>query len=101
MGAIGSGRPEDMDAAEALDIARAQTHQTPERADADDPQGLTPGDSVTVSPGPSGMGSGPAVAGRVISVSAQEIVILREHQRVGTVAVHFPRVGSRVTKVST
>lgn len=101
MGAIGSGRPEDMDAVEALDIARDSTHQTPERADADDPQGLAPGDSVAVGPSPSGMGSGPAVAGRVISVSAQEIVIVREHERVGEVAVHFPRVGSRVTKVST
>ncbi len=99
MAALGHGRSRDMSAQEALDIARDATHQTPGRADPDDPQGLAPGDRVEVSPSPTTMGSGPAVAGQLISVDSQTIVIVRDHDRVGEVAVHFPRIGSRVRKV--
>jgi hypothetical protein len=38
----------------------------------------------------------PAVAGVVRLVERDSIAILREDPRVGTVCVHFPRVGYRV-----
>ena len=39
------------------------------------------------------------VEGRIRHVDAETISILREDPRVGTVCVHFPRVGYRVTPV--
>jgi len=92
--AIGHGRPTGMEAAEALEIALAASPATPETADPGDPQGLAPGQTVEVTPDvPWG---GPAVKGRVVAVSAQEIAIVREDGRVGEVCVHFPRMGYRV-----
>ena len=41
--------------------------------------------------------SGPAFAGTIQFVDRETIAILRDDARVGTVCVHFPRVGYRVT----
>jgi glutathione S-transferase len=92
--AIGHGTPTDMSAQDALDVARAARPAPPEHADPGDPQGLKPGDRVTVTP--DGPGAAPAVEGTVLAVTAEDIAILRDDDRVGTVAVHFPRVGYRV-----
>ena len=48
VGAIGHGSPSDMDAAEALDIARAAEPATPAAGGADDPRGFTSGDLVEI-----------------------------------------------------
>ena len=92
--AIGHGNPVEMSAAEALSAARDVEPATPQRADPGDPQGLSPGDAVEIVP--DGVGGSPPVAGRVLSVDAQEVVIGRDDACVGRVAVHFPRVGYRV-----
>ncbi len=93
--AIGHGRPAPMTSVEALDAARAAEPATPEQGDPRDPQGLTPGQRVTVV---TDLDSGETpVAGTVRLVSRDTIAILREDPRVGTVCVHFPRVGYRVT----
>jgi glutathione S-transferase len=94
--AIGHGRPAEMAAAEALDIAREARPATPERADPDDPQGLKPGEPVEIAA--EQVDGAPPVAGRILSVDPQEIAILREDLRVGEVAVHFPRIGYRVLR---
>ena len=94
--AIGHGNPSELSAAEALDMARAAQPATPTAADPGDPLGLKPGDTVTVRP--EGMDAVPPVAGRVRAVDAQVIVLDREDERVGRVAVHFPRVGYRVSR---
>ena len=92
--AIGHGRPTEMTSGEALDIARASQPATPQHEDPRDPQGLKTGQKVTVVPD---LDSGePQVAGIVRSVERDSIAILREDPRVGTVCVHFPRVGYRV-----
>lgn len=93
--AIGHGTPTDMTAAEALDIAKAATPQTPGHEDPRDPQGLKPGQRVGVVP--LGNGGDPTVVGVLHAVDAETVAILREEERVGTVCVHFPRVGYRVT----
>lgn len=90
MEAIGYGNRQDMTAEQALDIAKNSEPTAVEHADARDPQGLRPGDRVTVTPIDYGKD---AVEGHIISLSAQHITIGREHERVGKVAVHFPRVG--------
>ncbi len=94
--AIGHGSPSEMTAGEALDIARAATTETPEGADADDPQGLVPGLAVSVVPDVDG--GDPVVTGTVRRVDRETISILRDDPRVGEVCVHFPRVGFRVTR---
>ena len=92
--AIGHGRPTDMTSTEAIEVARGSQPTTPQRDDPRDPQGLKPGQRVTVTPD---LDSGePAVAGLVRLVERDSIAILREDPRVGTVCVHFPRVGYRV-----
>ncbi|MGI9301694.1 MAG: glutathione S-transferase family protein [Gammaproteobacteria bacterium] len=94
MKAFGNGRPKDMSAIEALEIAKEATAETPMEKDAGDPQDLTPGLAVGVAP--DGDGGDPEVTGEIISVSAEEIAIRRTDGRVGEVVVHFPRVGYRV-----
>jgi hypothetical protein len=47
---------------------------------------------------PLGLSCHPLVSSRVCGASAQEVVIDREDNRLGTVAVHLPRVGYRVTR---
>ena len=93
--AIGHGNVSAMTGAEALDIAEAAESQTPERTDTHDPQGLKPGMRVEVTP--LGDGGDPAVVGVVRAAGAESLAIERHDSRVGTVCVHFPRVGSRVT----
>jgi uncharacterized protein (DUF433 family) len=94
--AIGHGRPSEMDAAGALEIARTSSPQTQVHGDADDPQELAPGMRVGVTP--DDIGGDPTVVGDIVSVNAEEIAIQRQDTRVGEVVVHFPRVGYRVTR---
>lgn len=93
--AIGHGRPTELSPGEALEVARAAEPATPEQSDAKDPQGLEPGQTVSVV---ADLDSGESpVVGSVRLVGRDSIAILREDPRVGTVCVHFPRVGYRVT----
>jgi glutathione S-transferase len=92
--AIGHGRPTEMTSSQAIEVARASQPTTPQRDDPRDPQGIKAGQKVTVAPD---LDSGEtAVAGVVRLVDRDSIAILREDPRVGTVCVHFPRVGFRV-----
>ncbi len=95
MRAIGHGQASEMAAEAALDIARASDPETPVREDPDDSQALSPGMHVGVTPDEAG--GDPTVVGEIIRVSAEEIGIRRRDERVGDVAVHFPRVGYRVS----
>ena len=94
--AIGHGSPSGMEAAEALDIAKAATPDFERRDDPGDPQELKPGEPVSVIP--EDTGGGGTVTGRIGGLSAEEIVIEREDARVGQVAVHLPRLGYRVVR---
>lgn len=93
--AIGHGSSTDMDAAEALEIARLAEPKTPQTADPNDPRKLIPGMNVTVQP--EGDGGDPVVGGAVHFVDGNTIAILRDDQRVGAVCIHFPQAGYRVT----
>lgn len=90
MAALGHGRPTDLDAKEALAIAAAAAPQAQSRMDANDPFGRKPGMKLQVTPDDSGKDP---VVGELISISTQEVVILRRDSQVGEVAVHFPRAG--------
>ena len=95
--AIGHGHPSDMDPLEALDIARDAEPETPEGSDPLDAQNIEPGMRVTIAPDSDG--GDPKVPGTVHAVSRDTIAILSEDERVGTVCIHFPRAGYRVTLV--
>lgn len=90
MAALGHGKPTDLDAKEALAIATVAAPQAQSRTDANDSFGRKPGMKLQVTPDDSGKDP---VAGELISISTQEVVILRRDSQVGEVAVHFPRAG--------
>lgn len=94
--ALGHGNATDMTPEAALEIARQSTPATPKAADPRDPQGLSPGDRVTI--GPDVDGGEQAVHGIVQAVNREDIAILRTDADLGEICVHFPRVGYRVTR---
>jgi glutathione S-transferase len=88
--AIGHGSPTEMDAKEALEIARATGPDTAASVDEADPNGRRPGDRVRVYADDYGRDP---VEGEIVASSTHEIAILRRDERVGEVVVHFPRAG--------
>ncbi len=67
-----------------------------EGIDRGDPLGLSPGEAVAVRP--EDIDGVTAVAGKLRFLDAQTVTIEREDDRVGRVAVHFPRVGYQVLR---
>lgn len=93
--AIGHGRPTDMDAADAIAVAKDATPTTADGSK-DDLAGLACGDTVSVEP--TEVSGCPAVTGEIVCISDQVVAIARTDERAGDVCVHFPRAGYRVTK---
>lgn len=93
--AIGHGRRHDLDREAALDIAKNAASTETAAADPNEPNGLKPGDKVTVMADDYGRDP---IAGELVSSSAQHIAIRRADPRVGDVVLHFPRVGFLVMR---
>ena len=91
---IGHGTVTEMSPEDAIARAKACDPITKTATDANDPQGLKPGMQVTISPDLDG-GEQP-VEGKVIASNCDTIALSREDADIGTVCVHFPRVGYRV-----
>jgi glutathione S-transferase len=89
--AIGHGTPTDLSAADALSIAKTAEPVVAETIDAN--SGFTAGQSVTVRT--EDPGANP-VAGKLVRLTARDIAVLRDDPKVGTVCVHFPRLGQIV-----
>ena len=86
--AIGHGQPQKMSSAEALTVAAASsTHANCSVAAG---SGFEAGQPVTVTP--TDYGQDP-VAGTLVGLSNEEVVLRRSDERAGTVHVHFPRAG--------
>jgi glutathione S-transferase len=90
VGAFGHGTVEEMDAAEAIRIARESTPATEAGEDPGDPSGRRVGDRVQLFP--EAYGRDP-VAGELVFADAHEIAIRRRDPRAGEVVVHFPKEG--------
>jgi glutathione S-transferase len=90
--AIGHGIVADMSPAEALAVAAAATPRAPEIGE-QDPSGLKPGASVTVTPNDNAR---VPVSGRLVGADAQEVIIAIEGAVTGRLHVHFPRAGFEV-----
>lgn len=89
--AIGHGAPAEMAAAQALAIARNAVPTLIETVDA--ASGFAAGQTVTVRT--EDPGANP-VTGRLACLTNHRITVMREDPDVGTVAVHFPRLGQIV-----
>lgn len=93
--AIGHGTRSDMSAEDAIARAAACTPQDLDAPTEHDPQGLTKGLAVVVSPDLDG-GEQP-VEGTIVAASADTVTLRRSDPDAGDLNVHFPRAGYRVT----
>lgn len=89
--AIGHGRSRQLDSAEAIAIAAAAGSHAPTSVAPG--AGFEAGAVVTVTPVDYGFDP---VAGELVGLDADEVVVRRHDPRAGTVHVHFPRVGFQV-----
>ncbi len=92
---VGHGEMSDLSPEEAIEIAAKSEPAEATFDMTNDPQGLVSGAQVIVSPDLDG-GEQP-VDGQVVGASADRIVVKRTEPDVGTIHVHFPRVGYRVS----
>ena len=86
--AIGHGQRTDMTAQDALNVAL--TASPTATAQIDEGCGFTEGQAVAIRTEDPGADT---VIGTLLRCTARDIVLLRDDPRVGTVAVHFPRIG--------
>ncbi|MBS0334008.1 MAG: glutathione S-transferase family protein [Proteobacteria bacterium] len=94
MEALGHGRREEMTGAEALEAARSATPANPPASDLHDPSGLRPGAMVAVRADDYGRDP---IAGRLVALNAERIVVAREAGDLDQIHVHFPRAGYGVS----
>lgn len=87
---IGHGEPRPLSAAAALDIAREATPQGAPALLSDDAEGFRLGEWVSVVATEAGRDP---VCGALYRLDVNAVAVRRESPRVGTVVVHFPRLG--------
>jgi glutathione S-transferase len=98
MAAIGHGARSEMTPAEALKIAMSSHAGPSPPIDQADPSGLAPGDAVTVRADDYGRDP---VEGRLVSVTADRIVVARDCGELDLLHIHFPRVGYLLSRAAT
>lgn len=96
MKAFGHGTHDVLRSADALAIAATATRHAP--CDFDTSLGLQRGSAVTVNA--LDYGADP-VAGTLIGLSLEEVVLERDDERAGKVHVHFPRIGFQINTEQT
>ena len=89
--AFGQGTPTPMTSAQAIEVAAKANVHAPVAFAAE--PGLESGASVTVTP--SDYAHDP-VAGKLVGLSTDEVVVERDDPRAGRVRVHFPRIGFQI-----
>ena len=94
--ALGHGRCERIDSSAAIDIAARATTHAP--AQVQPGHGLEAGSAITVAA--IDYGSDP-VAGRLVGLDDEEVVVERRDERAGTLHVHFPRAGFQIRQEKT
>lgn len=97
MAAFGQGDLKEIEGSEALDIAQSAMPSSLEKTTTTELDGFSAGDDVEVLPIDYGF---QPVRGKLQLSSLDEIVVARHDDRVGDVAVHFPRLGFRITNIS-
>jgi glutathione S-transferase len=95
--AIGHGKREEMESAEAIEIAREAKPAAWEGEEAELPEGLAWGERVAVLPEEPGSGT---VLGELLPSDLHEIRIARRSERAGDLVVHLPREDYLVVRAS-
>ncbi len=89
--------PEVITSQDALEVAGATGPRLVAAiADGREPQGLAPGQQVSVAPDDYGKDW---VEGTLVHADAQRIIIARATETIGTINVHFPRAGYLVRRI--
>ena len=96
MKGLGHGQRREASPAEALEAARAAEPAAAPAHDATDPLGLSPGDLVSVAADDYGRD---AIAGHLIALTPERVVIARDTDDLGRLHVHFPRIGYLIARV--
>ena len=91
---LGQGERSEMTPAEALAIARESRPAAGDGVQPGEPNKLTAGARVAVTPDDYGFDP---VAGELVAASIHEVAVRREVPGLGQLVVHFPRIGFRVT----
>jgi glutathione S-transferase len=94
--AIGHGERREYTAAEARAVARRALPEPGAGVDGQDALGLVAGEEVVVTPDDYGRDP---VQGTLVTLALHEVAVRRSHPDVGTVIVHFPRIGYRIARV--
>lgn len=94
---IGHGTETEMSAEDALEIAQNATYTTKQHVAPGDPQDLKCGMDIAVTQDLDG--GDPDVVGIVQYADRDTVAILHENEHVGTVCIHFPRVGYRIKQI--
>lgn len=92
---IGHGTETEMQAEEALAIAKSATSTTPQHVDGSDPLSLEAGMTIAITQDLDG--GDPDVTGKLHYADRETVAILHENEDVGEICIHFPRVGYRLT----
>ncbi|KAF1032624.1 MAG: hypothetical protein GAK37_00434 [Pseudomonas sp.] len=92
--AFGHGTSSPMTAEQALEVARNSAPAALPEEVFEDPNGFKPGQHVTVAA--TDYGTDP-VAGELLFSGREELIVRRTDERGGTVHVHFPRLGFRIS----
>lgn len=88
--AFGHGMHSELEAGEAIAVARAARSTTEPFINAGEPNDRHVGDRLAIFPEPYGR---EPVIGELVYADAQEIALRRTDERAGEVVVHFPREG--------
>lgn len=91
---FGHGTASPMTAEQALDIARHSAPAALPDEVFEDPNGFKTGQQVTVAATDYGVDP---VAGELLFAGREELILRRTDERAGTVHVHFPRLGFRIS----
>jgi glutathione S-transferase len=94
---IGHGTPSDMASEKALDIAKETETTFKAQIDADDIHSLSTGDRVSITPKANTGEKG--VRGNVHIAEKNRISVLHKNDRVGTICIHFPKIGYVIERV--
>lgn len=93
MAAIGHGHSAPMTGGEAIEAAAGASGHAPTQVG--EGLGFSAGDAITVA---ATDWASDLVAGTLVGLSADEVVMRRTDSRAGTVHVHFPRIGFQLKK---
>lgn len=94
MAALGTGERSDIMAPEAHALAKGSEPQFAHLSANAEVTDIAPGSAVTICPADH---MGDTIGGRLLRVTGQAYSIERETDELGKVAVHFPRIGYRLT----